>query len=216
MCNPFARNQRYTVCHMTRRIKILVVGQTPPPCHGQALMIERLVQARFERVELRHVRMAFSSSIADVGRFRVGKLWHLAGVIGRIVWQRIAHGVDVLYYPPVGPHRVPLYRDLAILCCTRWMFRKTIFHFHTLGIGRVYRQLPLPLRWLAQRSFVRRRCRDLRVGCRHRRCGVVGGTGNLRGRQWDRRQLFRFSFAAQLAAGKSCGMPGDVGIEHSR
>ena len=84
------------------------------------------------------------------GRFRLRKLGHLVGIIGRIAWQRIAHGVDVLYYPPAGPHRVPLWRDLAILGCTRWMFRKTIFHFHTLGIGRVYRQLPLPLRWLAR------------------------------------------------------------------
>ena len=62
----------------------------------------------------------------------------------------IRHGIDVLYYPPAGPNRIPLVRDIAILGCTRWLFRKTIFHFHILGIGHVYQGLPLPVRWLAR------------------------------------------------------------------
>ena len=135
---------------MTRIVKILVVGQTPPPLHGQAMMIECLVNASLEKVKLYHVRMAFSDTIDDVGRFRIGKTWHLLSVIGRIVWQRFAHGIDVLYYPPAGPNRIPLVRDIAILGCTRWLFRKTIFHFHILGIGHVYQGLPLPVRWLAR------------------------------------------------------------------
>ncbi len=134
-------------------IKVLIVGQTPPPYHGQALMIERLVQSKFSRVQLFHVRMAFSDSIGDIGRFRFGKVLHLLNVILRIVWHRIVHGTTILYYPPAGPNRVPVYRDLIILGCTRWMFRRTVFHFHVMGVADVCRSLSRPLQRLARQAF---------------------------------------------------------------
>jgi glycosyltransferase involved in cell wall biosynthesis len=133
---------------MPERVKVLVVGQTPPPYHGQAIMIERLLRGRFARTELIHVRMAFSESMGDVGRFRLGKLFHLMVVIARIVYCRFVHKPTVLCYPPAGPHRVPLNRDLAILLCTRWMFRHTILYFHAGGISELYPELSAPMRWL--------------------------------------------------------------------
>jgi hypothetical protein len=59
-------------------LQVLVVGQTPPPLHGQAIMIERLVEARLAGVKLVHVRMNFSHVLSEVGRFRAHKLAHLA------------------------------------------------------------------------------------------------------------------------------------------
>jgi glycosyltransferase involved in cell wall biosynthesis len=126
---------------MPDRIKVLVVGQTPPPYHGQAIMIEQLLRGRFTQVQIFHVRMAFSDSVSNVGRFRFGKLVHLLAVIARIVYYRMVHGVKVLYYPPAGPNRVPVYRDLAILLCTRWLFRRVIFHIHATGVSELYPQL---------------------------------------------------------------------------
>lgn len=134
-------------------LKVLVVGQTPPPYHGQALMIERLLQGRFARMQLHHVRMAFSDSIGEVGRFRLSKVCHLLAVVFRIVYFRIVCGADVLYYPPGGPNRVPLYRDLMILNCTRWLFHHTILHFHAGGVSQLYPQLSWPLRWLFRRAL---------------------------------------------------------------
>ena len=55
---------------MPAPVKVLIVGQTPPPYHGQAIMIERLLRAPFSRVQLFHVRMDFSESIGDVGRLQ--------------------------------------------------------------------------------------------------------------------------------------------------
>jgi glycosyltransferase involved in cell wall biosynthesis len=138
---------------MSRPVKVLVVGQTPPPYHGQALMIERLLRGQFARVQLYHVRMAFSDSIGDVGRFRIGKVFHLLGVIAWIIYYRTMHGVNVLYYPPAGPNRVPMYRDLVILNCTRWLFPRTIFHFHAGGVSELYSQLSRPVRWLFRRAL---------------------------------------------------------------
>ncbi len=135
------------------RLKILVVGQTPPPWHGQAIMIDRLLRAPYERVRLYRVRMAFSDSIGDVGRFRLSKVFHLVSVIAQIVYHRLVHGAKVLYYPPAGPNRVPLYRDLVILLCSRWMFRRTIFHFHAGGISELYPQLSRTTQWLFRKAL---------------------------------------------------------------
>jgi glycosyltransferase involved in cell wall biosynthesis len=138
---------------MSRPVKVLVVGQTPPPYHGQALMIERLLRGQFARVQLYHVRMAFSGSIDEVGKFRLGKVFHMLGVIARIIYHRVIHGVKVLYYPPAGANRIPMYRDLVILNCTRWMFRRTILHFHAGGAADLYPSLSRPMQWLYRRAL---------------------------------------------------------------
>ncbi len=138
---------------MPPRVKVLVVGQTPPPYHGQAIMIERLVRGRFARAQLFHVRMAFSDSIGEVGRFRISKIFHLVGVIARIIYCRLVHRPTILCYPPAGPNRTPLYRDLAILFCTRWLFPRTILYFHAGGVSELYPQLSRPLQWLFRRAL---------------------------------------------------------------
>ncbi len=139
-------------------IKVLVVGQTPPPVHGQAVMIQKLLEGQFKHVKLYHVRMAFSSDIDKVGRFRFGKVFHLLAVIIRIIWMRLRHGIDVLYYPPAGPNKVPMYRDFAILILTRWLFSRTVFHFHAGGISELIATLSLAERWLARLAYYHADC----------------------------------------------------------
>jgi len=118
-------------------------------------MIERLVQSELEGIRLYHVRMSFSQSMSDLGRVKAGKLLHLARVVLQIVWYRLIHRVRILYYPPAGPDRTPMLRDLVILLCTRWMFSQTIFHFHAGGLCTLYSQLPPPLAWLFRRAYFR-------------------------------------------------------------
>lgn len=127
-------------------IPILVVGQTPPPVHGQALMTRYLLEGDYRSIRLHHVRMAFSSDLQEVGSFRFAKLLHLAALIVRIWAARLRTGSPVLYYPPAGPNRVPFLRDCVLLGLTRWLFKKTVFHFHANGLSTLYPELPLPLR----------------------------------------------------------------------
>jgi glycosyltransferase involved in cell wall biosynthesis len=134
-------------------IKVLVVGQTPPPYSGQAIMIERFVNCKMTDVELVHVRMGFSSQINESGRVRVSKILHMFAVIARIIYHRFADQAQILYYPPAGPDRVPMYRDFFILIATRWLFAKTIFHFRAGGISELYEQLPAWQRWLFRRAY---------------------------------------------------------------
>jgi glycosyltransferase involved in cell wall biosynthesis len=125
---------------------VIVVGQTPPPYGGQAVMIDQLLRGALPSVRLRHVRMAFSTEMDQVGKFGFGKLLELLRVIAAIVLARFRHRATVLYYPPGGANRLPLLRDFAILIATRWLFRRTVFHFHASGLGARQRELPALLR----------------------------------------------------------------------
>ncbi len=133
--------------------KVLVVGQTPPPFGGQGIMIQRLVQGGLADVQLIHVRMGFSSSMGEMGQVRVAKIVHMCSVIVRIIYHRVADGVRILYYPPAGPDHVPMWRDITILLSTRWLFDKTIFHFHAGGVSELYDRLPRWQRWLFRRAY---------------------------------------------------------------
>ena len=123
------------------KLKVLFVGQTPPPYGGQAIMQQVMLEKDYRRIEFLHVRMAFSKEMDEVGRFSVKKIFHLFSVIFQIIKLRIQHNIQILYYPPAGPNRIPVYRDMVILLATRWLFKKTIFHFHAGGISECYQKL---------------------------------------------------------------------------
>jgi glycosyltransferase involved in cell wall biosynthesis len=137
----------------SRPVRIVAVGQTPPPFGGQADTLELFVTARYRLLEVFHVRMAFSRDTADIGRPRPGKVLHLVGLIARTLWRRARTGATVLYYPPAGADLVPVLRDLAVLLCTRWAFRATAFHFHAAGVSAIEPRLPRPLRPLFRAAY---------------------------------------------------------------
>jgi glycosyltransferase involved in cell wall biosynthesis len=124
---------------------ILVVGQTPPPFHGQAIMVDNLLKGSFPGVTLHHVRMRFSGTAQEVGVFRLRKLLHLMGLIARIAVAQIRFGTRVLYYVPGGLSPAPIYRDIVILLATRWLFRWRILHIHASGLCEVLESQP---RWI--------------------------------------------------------------------
>jgi glycosyltransferase involved in cell wall biosynthesis len=132
---------------------VLVVGQTPPPHLGQPIMLEALVKADMPGVTILHVPLRLSRSVQDVGRFRLSKVFLLVPLLFRIVYARIVHRPRILYYAPAGPVRVSVWRDLVILLTTRWMFPRTIFHFHAGGLSELYERLPRWERWLCRRAY---------------------------------------------------------------
>lgn len=132
---------------------MLVVGQTPPPFGGQAVMIEKFLEGQYASLQLAHVRLAYSEEMSEVGRFSLRKVWVLFRTIGAVWSARLRHRSDVLYYPPSGPNLVPILRDIIFLIAVRWCFRYTVFHFHAGGVSSFMAKLPLPLRWLAWLAY---------------------------------------------------------------
>jgi glycosyltransferase involved in cell wall biosynthesis len=133
--------------------KILVVGQTPPPYHGQAIMIKRMLEASYPNAKLYHVRMGFSDEIDEVGKFRVRKICHLLQLILNTYCARLRRNVTVLYYPPAGPALVPVLRDIVFLIAVRWLFRTIIFDFHAAGLSEFYKNSTGLLRRLMEAAY---------------------------------------------------------------
>jgi len=134
-------------------VSICAVAQTPPPIHGQSAMNRLLLDGSYRRVRLLHVRMAFSEKIEEVAEFQWSKIAHLFSVTARVIWIRIRFRAPTLYYPPASPNMVPFLRDCAILISTRWMFRRTVFHFHANGISELYPRLRFPLKLLYRLAY---------------------------------------------------------------
>ncbi|MBV8980216.1 MAG: glycosyltransferase family 4 protein [Acidimicrobiia bacterium] len=138
---------------MKDKLGVLVVGQTPPPWGGQAVIIQNLLDGDYDRIVLHHVRMEFSESLSQARKLAVGKILHLFELIAKVLWARVRTRATVLYYPPSGPSRLPVFRDLVVLPAIRWAFPHTVFHFHAGGISEHYITLSRPLRFLARRAY---------------------------------------------------------------
>ncbi len=125
-----------------KKISVLVVGQTPPPIHGQAVMIQELLDGKYAGIELHHVRMGFSRSFDEAGAFQVRKLLVLLQTLTAILIKRWRSRAQILYYPPAGPMINSVIRDIVLLICTRWLFERTVFHFHAAGLPEFCHRLP--------------------------------------------------------------------------
>lgn len=115
--------------------KILVVGQTPPPIGGQAMMIQYMLSANYERIELFYVKMRFSREFSERGKVSIYKVLHLLNIVFNIWKCRFLNHTKILYYPLSSAPKVALLRDVIILGMTRFLFKKIIFHFHAAGVS---------------------------------------------------------------------------------
>ncbi len=136
-----------------RLASVLVVGQTPPPYGGQALMTKVFLDGNYHLLSIHHIRLSFSSSMGEVGKFRFSKITHLFTTIYKVLKARFRNRTPILYYMPAGPDVVPMLRDLVFLTATRWCFQYTVFHFHAAGLSELYERLPKVLRFFFRQAY---------------------------------------------------------------
>jgi glycosyltransferase involved in cell wall biosynthesis len=173
------------------------LGQTPPPVNGQTVMIQAFLEGEYTEIRLHHVRMKFSRTIDEVGTFQIRKLLLLFGTWADIVAARWKTGAKTLYFPPAGPTLIPVIRDMLLLISIRWMFRKTVFHFHAAGLTEIWPRLPgilKPFFNLAYRNAdvaiftAKSRCTmGLELGANRVAAVPYGIPDNAAGRRLDRR-----------------------------
>ncbi len=133
--------------------KLLVLGQTPPPYHGQAVAIKNFIDGNFETLQIFHLKMDFSTDIDSVGKFKIKKIFKLFAIILKAYYLKFRYNIKNLYYPPAGGNLVPIIRDILLLIAIRPLFKTTIFHFHSGGLTKYYTNLSSSLKKLYKIAY---------------------------------------------------------------
>jgi glycosyltransferase involved in cell wall biosynthesis len=131
---------------------ILLMGQTPPPWHGQAVATQILFDHSWPEFEVHRLRMEFSGDMLEVGRFQWKKLHHLWSLIRQARCILKENPSCVLLYPPASAKWVPFLRDLIFLHAVRHLAGATVFIFHASGLPVFVSQHWLKRR-LAKRAY---------------------------------------------------------------
>jgi glycosyltransferase involved in cell wall biosynthesis len=120
-------------------MNILLIGQTPPPYGGQAMMIKRTLEGKYSgKIKFHHIRMSFSREMDEIGKIQLRKIILLFSIVFQAYVYRIKYRTNVLYYFPAGPNTVPIIRDAIILALLKPLFFKKIFHFRAGGISTLF------------------------------------------------------------------------------
>lgn len=140
-------------------MKLLVFAQTPPPLHGQSVMVQALLDGLRQQpgFAVHHVNFRLSRDHGDIGRWRLAKIALTIGLALRAIAMRLRHGCDTLYYVPAPPaKRGALFRDFVVLALCRPFFRHLVLHWHAPGLGEWLQHRGSSLeRWLARRLLGR-------------------------------------------------------------
>lgn len=136
-------------------MRILVVGQTPPPYGGQTVMVQLFLEGTYQGIELIHTQTNFSKELKSTGKFKLVKVWEMFRVIASIYWARLKWRPDVLYYPPSGPSFIAVMRDIVVVGMSRRLFKKTVFHMHAGGISEYASQMNPLLYWIFRCALAR-------------------------------------------------------------
>jgi len=117
--------------------KILVFAHTPPPHHGQSVMVELLLKVLRSdgRFEVHHIDARVSDGMADIGSFRAGKFVRLLRCIAAALCVRFKHGPMPFYHVPAPVKKSAILRDWLVMALCRPFFPKLILHWHACGLG---------------------------------------------------------------------------------
>lgn len=118
-----------------RKPTVLLMGQTPPPWHGQAVATQLLFDHEWPGFEVHRLRMEYSEEMIEVGRIQLKKLVHLIHLVRAARRILRAHPDTVLFYPPASAKWVPFLRDVIFLALVRPLAGSTVFIFHASGLA---------------------------------------------------------------------------------
>lgn len=139
----------------TKRLRVLVVGQVPPPYHGQTIMTKVMVDQTYANAEIIHVNAGFSDSVGNTGQLSARKIARLFRIASRALVARVRQRTNVLYISPGGANPGVVFRDMFLLALLRPVSRRTVFHLHARRLPQMVDALPTPLRAVARRLYAR-------------------------------------------------------------
>ena len=133
--------------------KILFIMHMPPPVHGAAMMGQYVHDSKLinEKFECHYINPSLSTSVANVGKVSIGKIFFMIKNIINIIRKVINIKPDLCYYTPTADGW-GIYRDLVVLSLLKWQKQKIILHMHNKGV-RDFSVKHCLARWAYRRIF---------------------------------------------------------------
>lgn len=114
--------------------KILFLGRFSPPMHGAARMNGLYYDALREKYDVRKIKINFSSSIGEVGRFNLFKFLGVFVVFFQTLFQLLLFWPDLVYFE-IAPNGFAFYRDSIYVILCKLFRRRIVFSNHARGVG---------------------------------------------------------------------------------
>lgn len=132
-----------------QRPKILLIGPTPPPHHGGAIITRNLLASPLaDRFDLVHLDTSDRRGLANLGTMDLRNAW-LALVHGVRFLRRLLRDRPAAVHVPVAQNRLGLLRDALFLLPARALDVPTVVHLNG-GYCRFFAEADLPTRALAR------------------------------------------------------------------
>lgn len=139
---------------------IVVLAHTPPPVHGQSLMVSLMLDAFRQSTgghsapRIFHVDCRYSDGIKSMGRAQIHKFFLAIRYAVKTLAIRFRHGVTTLYYVPAPGKHPAFLRDCLVLSLVRPFFSKVIFQWHAAGLEHWLETRAWSFeRWMARRIY---------------------------------------------------------------
>jgi glycosyltransferase involved in cell wall biosynthesis len=119
------------------KVNVLLIGQMPPPYHGQAIANRELSNGTFHGISLSTFALRSSRSVEEVGTLNVWKSWALTRDLLSLARCIKSEDPDVVVFSLGVGGRSALYRDAALLRVVYACQRRLILHTHSAGIDEI-------------------------------------------------------------------------------
>lgn len=137
---------------LSSKTYLTILGQTPPPWHGQAVATQILFDHDWPDFDAECIRMDYSEDMDEVGRFQFIKIFRLFKLISKTRKSLARNPDNILLYPPASAKWIPFLRDVIFLAGVRGKAKRTVFIYHASGLAAFTQASPIAS-WLADFAY---------------------------------------------------------------
>ena len=123
--------------------KVLFIMHTPPPVHGAAMVGKYIKDSKVinESFDCRYINLSMASSINDIGKAGIRKLFKYISLLSRIRLEIKSFKPDLVYVTP-NTKGGAFIKDFFIVSLIKSIHNNVVIHFHNKGVSK-YQNKPI-------------------------------------------------------------------------
>ena len=148
---------------MIPRLRLLIIGPTPPPYHGVAMAIQTLLDSKLQQsFEVSHLDLADRRGIGHVNKPDLHDVVLFCRQWFRLLWLLIEHRPNIIYFV-LSQSTIGVLRDSFFVWPSVLSGARVVAHLHGAAFQDWYRHQLFPMRWYT-RLFMRTVARAIVLG----------------------------------------------------